>query len=76
MKAFLDSEPRFKIGDAYADRNKRVCTIVDILKTFNSGGDLVDVRYVSQHMFLGQSVTTRDVLDITIARALITGGAK
>ena len=45
-----------KIGDMYEAKNKRkdICTVVDILKTFNNAGELVKTIYLCQHDFLGQ----------------------
>ena len=57
----------------YKTRGKhpRLCTVVDKLETYNSKGELVKTRYVSEYTFLGQTVTDRDVLDITILRGEI-----
>jgi len=52
-------------------KNDRVETVTDILKTYNSSGDLVKTRYVSEHDFLGQKVTDRDVCLVTIVKGLI-----
>ena len=48
-------EQRFAIGTKYKTRGKapRICTEVDVLRTYNSAGELVKLRYVSQHEFLG-----------------------
>lgn len=50
---------------------ERVETVTDILKTYNLAGELVKTRYVAEHDFLGQKVTDRDVVDVTIQRGLI-----
>jgi len=50
---------------------ERVETVTDILKTYNSVGELVKTRYVAEHDFLGQKVTDRDVCLITIVKGLI-----
>ena len=65
-------EPRFKIGQEYAPRGKvkRLCRVVDILRTYNAAGELVRLRYVATHSFMGQTVTDSDVCETTIARAL------
>ena len=70
----MNREPKFSIGTQYKTRGKhpRICTVVDILKTFNSQNELVSIRYVSTHEFAGQSVTDRDVPETTIAMGLIT----
>jgi hypothetical protein len=68
-------EALFSIGTKYKTRGKypRVCTVVDILKTYNCKGELVQIRYVSQHDFAGQVVTDRDVCETTIKMGLISG---
>jgi hypothetical protein len=60
---------RFEIGTQYQTRHKhpKVCTIIDVLKTYNSKNELVKIRYVSTHEFMGQIITDNDVLDTTIA---------
>ena len=67
------SEPQFKIGTKYQSTGKRkdICTVIDILKTYNSNNILVQVRYVSEHDFMGQVVRDYDVIGATIARNLI-----
>jgi len=61
---------RFPIGTRYWSRgqHKRLCTVVDVHSTYNRLGQLVKLRYVSQHEFLGQIVTDEDVVEVTIAR--------
>lgn len=63
-------KPRFEIGQRYKTSGKypNICTVVDILSTYNSAGELVKIRYVATHDFLGQPVTDYDVVDTTIAR--------
>jgi hypothetical protein len=63
------SEPKFPIGHTYVTRGKhpKVCTIVDIWKTYNSMGELVRVRYVTTHEFCGKTVTDYDVVETTVA---------
>lgn len=64
---------RYAIGTQYIPKGKRkdVCTVIDQLTTRNSRGDVVELRYVSTHEFLGQIVTSRDVAEATIARGLL-----
>jgi len=50
---------------------ERVETVTDILKTYNSAGEHIKTRYVAEHDFLGQKVTDRDVLGVTIQKGLI-----
>jgi L,D-peptidoglycan transpeptidase YkuD (ErfK/YbiS/YcfS/YnhG family) len=52
-------------------KHKRECIVTDILKTYNSAGDLVKTRYQASHEFMGQIVTDYDVVAITIAKNLI-----
>lgn len=69
----MKTEPKFRIGQMYKTRGKvpRECLIIDVLKTFNSRGELVKIRYVSSHAFMGQVVTDSDVVEATIARGLL-----
>ena len=63
----------YSIGTKFATRGKapRICIVTDILKTYNSAGDLVKTRYQTSHEFLGQIVTDYDVCAISIAMGLI-----
>ena len=63
----------YPIGTAYqsSGKHKHTCTVIDVHKTYNSLGVLVKLRYVSQHQFLGQTVTDYDVVPTTIKRALM-----
>jgi len=63
--------PRFNVGTTFTGKGKRICTVTDIHRTYNNAGDIVKIRYVAVHDFLGQSVTEQDVLETTIARNLI-----
>ena len=64
--------PRFKIGQTYMTRGKSPvrCTVVDIHTTTNARGEIVKLRYVSEHHFLGQIINDYEVVDATIARGL------
>jgi hypothetical protein len=65
----------YKIGTKYTPKGKNyVCTVTDILKTYNSKIQLVRIRYVSSHEFMGQTVTEYDVCGVTIARGLLQEG--
>ena len=63
----------YLIGTKFKTRGKhsRICTVVDILKTYNNAGELVSVRYVATHDFLGQIVFDKDVVATTITRGLL-----
>jgi hypothetical protein len=62
-------QPKFPIGQQFITRGKhpRTCTIIDILRTYNSKNELVRIRYVATHTIGGQTVTDQDVLETTIA---------
>jgi hypothetical protein len=64
----------YPIGTQYKTMGKRadICTITDILKTYNSKGELVKTYYVSTHDFCGQAVTNYEVPAVSIARGLIS----
>lgn len=71
IKDSLDAfSVQFEIGTVYTNRRGQKCTVVDVLKTFNSAGKFVNVRYVAEHQLMGQSVSDSDVLEITIAKSL------
>ena len=62
------------IGKKFKTRDKhpRLCTVVDVHKTYNKDGDLVKTAYVAEHDFLGQKVTTRDWCSVSILRNEVT----
>ncbi len=62
--------PRYTIGHQYMPIGKypRLCTVTDIYSTYNSRGELVQIRYVSTHEFNGQTITVYDIPEATIAR--------
>lgn len=67
------SKQRFPIGLTYTlkrKNSKQVRTIVDYLQTFNLNGDLVNIRYVTEHSFMGQTIRDYDVIEVSIARCL------
>lgn len=66
-------QPRFAVGTTFRSHGKhpRECTVVDVWRTYNSMGELVKLRYVATHQFMGQTLTDYDVCDTTIARNLI-----
>jgi hypothetical protein len=69
-----ETKPRFAIGQQFYTRGKvrRLCTIVDIHSTYNASGELVRIRYVATHEFMGQLVHDYDVPDSTVAMGLTT----
>ena len=66
------NEPRFDIGTVFTTRHEhpRVCTVTNILRTYDITGTLVRVRYIAAHEFMGQLVINSDVVDATIALGL------
>lgn len=62
----------FAIGTRFKTRGKypQLCTVTDVLKTYNAAGELVRTRYVAVHEFCGQLVTDPDVCAVTIARGM------
>ena len=71
----MTTQQRFQIGTEFMSRGKhpKVCTVVDVLRTYNNAGELVRLRYVATHLSAtGQIVTDHDVCDTTIARNIKT----
>ena len=52
-------------------KRKDIETVVDILTTTNSKGEVVAIRYIATHDFMGQKIADRDVVGTTIARGLL-----
>lgn len=69
----MSKSARFEIGTKFRSSGKhpKICTVVDILTTYNSAGEVHKIRYVATHEFLGQIVTNYDVCDVEIARGII-----
>ena len=63
----------YAIGTKFMTGGKapKQCVVTDIYTTTNVAGEVVKVRYVATHSFLGQVVSDCDVCDVTIARGLI-----
>ena len=61
------------IGTVFITRGKypKTCRVIDILKTYNAQGELVQTRYVATHPFAGDVVVDRDVCGTTIAMGLV-----
>lgn len=64
--------PKYLIGQKFSTRGKhpKLCVVVDILRTYNSAGELVKLSYVTKHSFMGQIITDHDVPETTIAMGL------
>lgn len=62
---------RFPLGTRFTPVGKRyVCTVIDILRTYNNDNELVKVRYAAAHQFMGQTLVD-EYLETTIARGLL-----
>lgn len=68
---------RFPIGQQFYTRGKhpKLCTVVDILRTYNAASELVRVRYAAAHDTMGQVVTDYDVCETTIAMGAVQSDA-
>lgn len=62
----------YPIGTQYLSSGKcpRICTVVDHHFTYNSKNELIKMRYVATHNFMGQEITDCDVVAVSIARGL------
>ena len=69
------SNPIFLPGTTFKTRgrNPRLCTVIDVLVTYNLAGERVKSRYVATHELAGQAVTDYDVVETTIAMGLVMG---
>lgn len=64
----IETRADYAIGTKFKTRGKhpRLCEVTDVLKTYNSKGELVRTRYVAVHMLAGMPVTDHDVVRTTI----------
>lgn len=72
MKAITQND--IKIGTKfyrYGRKVKKIEEVIDIHTTINTNGEIVKVRYVTEHEVLGQKVVDYDVLIVTIQRSEI-----
>jgi len=69
----LDRTIDYEIGSKFKTRGKypKECTVVDILRTYNSDNILIKVRYVATYNYCGELITDSDVPGTTIAMGLI-----
>ena len=68
-----ERKPKYSIGTRFKTRHKvpRHCEVVDIFKTYNNAMELVAIRYVAKHVFIGQTVVDCDVVETTITMGLL-----
>ncbi len=73
IKVNIMQQTDYAIGTQYLEHGKHpnLCTVVDVWKTYNSAGELVRTRYVTEHLFCGQVVRNHDVVAVTIARGIM-----
>ena len=66
-------EIKYKLGTQFITRGKnpKLCTVIDIHKTYNYANELVKIRYVCVHTFMGQNITDQNVPQTTIDRSEI-----
>lgn len=76
-QAMNGPQQRYPIGTQFLSAGKvpRLCTVTDVLRTYNSAGQLVRLRYVATHQFMGQTITDSDVVEATVARGIATADA-
>lgn len=62
----------YEIGTQFkpVGKHTQVCTVTDILRTYNSKGELVNIHYEAYHEFCGQKVTQTNIVATTIARGI------
>lgn len=62
----------YPIGTKFISIGKypKECTVIDVLKTYNSKNELVEVNYNAAHNFLGQEVIQKYLPEASIARGI------
>ncbi len=65
----ISDKAQYTIGTKFKlnRKNPRVMTVSDIHRTYNNDGQLVKLRYVATHDFMGQKMVTSDILETSIA---------
>jgi hypothetical protein len=71
VKKITEPENIFPIGFMCIPRGKvkRVCVVVDYLRTYNDAKELVQFRYVTTHRLCNQTVFNYDVVHTTLQMA-------
>lgn len=64
---------KYAIGTEYTNRRGQRCRVIDVWRTYNAAGDMVKLRYVTEHKFCGQMVRDTDVVETTISIGIIRG---
>ena len=54
----MTTQTEYPIGTKFNHGGKvnRLCTVVDIYKTYNHAGELVKTAYMAEHEFMGQVI--------------------
>jgi hypothetical protein len=67
---------RINIGTQFKTRGKypKNCRVVDMLTTRNLAGEIVQIEYLCEHEFMGQTVTHKECAT-TVLRGLIPADA-
>jgi hypothetical protein len=62
----------YPIGTKFMSIGKypKECTVIDVLKTYNSKNELIEVSYNAVHNFLGQEVIQKYLPEASIARGI------
>lgn len=62
----------YEVGTQFLSGGKhpRLSTVTDIWTTVNYLGEIVHVRYVATHEFMGQTITERDICAVAIAKGI------
>jgi hypothetical protein len=76
MEAKMTTEPRWPIGTKYkrvGKHNPDVRTVIDVLRTFNSAGDLVEVQYRGEYQWYEDPEGSyKEVVDeLTVTKGVI-----
>lgn len=68
-----EREQRFPVGTQYMSSGKHphLCIVIDVYVTRNLAGEMVSMRYVSEHHLAGGVVRDYDVVDVTIAKGIL-----
>lgn len=76
MQSTAQLSPRFSVGQKFYShgKNPKLCTVLDILTTYNLAGEVIRIRYVAEHEILGQKVIDHDVLETSIAMRVVETG--
>lgn len=74
MAALMPKPHKYPIGTKFQTRGKhpKSCTVTDCRTVLDAHGAIVDHYYVATHEFMGQVVTDRHVLELSITMGLVS----